>query len=80
MQWILDDATNIDSITSVEGLSLDVATGQRRAGHLMELSVPRTAFKVQVHTIGGGSSALPSQELECLNTPGENPLSVMGDT
>lgn len=48
LQWILDDASSIDSIAAMEGLYASLATGERRAPYYLEPSVPRTAFKVQV--------------------------------
>lgn len=48
-QWIMDDDSSIDGISSMDGIELSISTtGERRAAHHMASTVPRTAFKVQV--------------------------------
>lgn len=47
-QWILDDASSLESITCMEGLQISASIGKRRAPYHMDSTVPRSAFKVQV--------------------------------
>ncbi len=70
LQWILDDDSSIDMISSMDGIELSVSSVERRAAYYMDTSVPRTVFKVQVqHSVSSKPIWVCSKHLYYLRTP-----------